>query len=259
MSSNPKTIMNIVVTGDVTMDWNLARINRGSGKELTWNPDDSTHASWQRGGAALLADLIATIAKDLEAGSDFKHSLFQTGAPTEPVDPADPRYHHSYAIWSLHKDKSQMVWRVAEFLGIDRSTIAPGKRSEWLSIVDDPPGVDLLVIDDAAMGFRDYQEFWPGCLLDQKNRPWVILKMSQPVGRGPLWEHLLKHYSDRLIVLTTVSDLRRTEVQISKGLSWERTAQDVTWELMHNPRISSMSRCACVVVSFGAKAILLIF
>jgi hypothetical protein len=244
--------MNIVATGDITMDWNLARINRGANKELTWNPDDSTHACWQRGGAALLADLITVIAKDLEAGSDRTYTLFQTGAPTVTVDPADPKYHHSYAIWSLYKDKEQMVWRVAEFLGIDKSTLGPGKGLDWLSIVDDPPRVDLLVIDDSAMGFRDHEEFWPGCLLDQKNRPWIILKMSRPVGRGPLWEHLLNHYSDRLIVLTTVSDLRRTEVQISKGLSWERSAQDLTWELMHNPRIRSMSRCACVVVSFDA-------
>ena len=252
MSSISKPIMNIVVTGDVTMDLNLARINRGDRKELTWNPDDSTYACWQRGGAALLADLIAFIAKDLEAGSDYNYSLFQRRSPTETVDPADSTCHHSYTNWSLHKEKGQMVWRVAEFLGIDRCTEAPGKRSDWQSIEDDPPRVDLLVIDDAAMGFRDHQEFWPGCLLDQKYRPWIILKMSRPVGQGLLWEHLLKHYSDRLIVLTTVSDLRRTDVQISKGLSWERTAQDVTWELMHNPQISSMSRCANVVVSFGA-------
>jgi hypothetical protein len=252
MSSKSKTIMNIVSTGDVTMDWNLARVNRGTAKELTWNPDDSTHACWQRGGAALLADLIAVIAKDLEAGSDNDYSLFQTGAPTEPVDPSNSRYHHSYAIWSLYKEKGQMVWRVAEFLGIDRSTVVGGKQSDWQFVLDDPAAVDLLVIDDAAMGFRDFQKYWPRCLVDQQNHPWIILKMSQPVGQGLLWEHLLKHYSDRLIVLTTVSDLRRTEVQISKGLSWERTAQDVTWELMHNHQINHMSRCACVVVSFGA-------
>jgi len=252
MSSIPKKIMSIVVTGDVTIDWNLARINRGTSKELTWKPDDSTHACWQRGGAALLADLIADIAKDLEGDFDHNYSLFQPEAPIAPVDPTNPRYHHSYAIWSPHKDERQMVWRVEEFLGIDKSTVTPEQRSVGISIIDDPPCVDLLVIDDAAMGFRENKEIWPGCLLNLKNRPWIILKMSQPIGQGPLWEHLLNHFSDRLIVLTTVSDLRRTEVQISKGLSWERTAQDVIWELMHNPKINTLSRCACVVVSFGA-------
>lgn len=252
MASEPNTNMNIVITGDVTMDWNLARINRGVGKELTWNPDDSTNACWQRGGAALLADLITIVAKDLEASIDLTYSLFQTGAQTETVDPTDPKYHHSYAIWSLHEERGKKIWRVAEFLGIDRSKLSPREGLGWQSIVDDPKRVDLLIIDDAAMSFRDHEEYWPGCLSDQKNRPWIILKMSQPVGKGSLWERLLENYADRLIVLTTVSDLRRTEVQISKGLSWERTAQDVIWELMHNPQINSLSRCACVVVSFGA-------
>ena len=252
MSSFPRAKMNIVVTGDITMDWNLARSTRGAVKETTWNPDDSTHACWQRGGAALLADLIAAIARDLEAGSDDHYLLFQPRAPNKPVDPADSRFHHSYALWSLNKEKERMVWRVAEFLGIDKSSESTSDGSDWLSIVDDPPHVDLLVIDDAAMGFRAYEEVWPACLRDLNNRPWILLKMSQPIGQGPLWERLLNNYSDRLIVLTTVSDLRLTDMQISKGLSWERTAQDITWELIHNPQINNMSRCACVVVSFGA-------
>jgi hypothetical protein len=48
----------------------------------------------------------------------------------------------------------------------------------------------------------------------------------------------------------TVNDLRRTEVQVSRELSWERTAQDLFWELTHNPRVNALSRCAHVVISF---------
>lgn len=40
----------------------------------------------------------------------------------------------------------------------------------------------------------------------------------------------------------TVNDLRGTEVQISRELSWERTAQDLAWELVHNPRVNGLSR-----------------
>src|SRR5205823_12834996 len=54
----------------------------------------------------------------------------------------------------------------------------------------------------------------------------------------------------RLIVVMTVNDLRLTEVQISREHSWERTAQDLAWELVHNPRVNGLSRCAHVVVSF---------
>src|SRR5262249_40265751 len=51
-------------------------------------------------------------------------------------------------------------------------------------------------------------------------------------------------------VVMTVDDLRLTEVQISRELSWEQTAQDLAWELVHNPRVNALSHCAHVVVSF---------
>ena len=50
----------------------------------------------------------------------------------------------------------------------------------------------------------------------------------------------------------TVNDLRLTEVQISHQLSWERTAQDLVWEVIYNRNLPSLARCAHVVVSFNA-------
>jgi hypothetical protein len=76
--------------------------------------------------------------------------------------------------------------------------------------------------------------------------------MSQQIAHGLLCDYLLENFAYRLIVVTTVNDLRRTEVQISDGLSWERTAQDVAWELVHNPQVNGLSRCVAVVVSFDA-------
>ena len=82
--------------------------------------------------------------------------------------------------------------------------------------------------------------------------PWVLVKMSAPVAVGALWEHLLRWHRDRLVVVVRVEDLRRSQVQISRGLSWERTTQDLAWELTHNPDVGRLSECAHVVVLFGA-------
>jgi hypothetical protein len=232
------------------MDWNLAQVIRSPGTQATWTSDLRTYASCQLGGAALLADLVDLIASNMGAGEDYR--LFRPAAPTAPVDPSDPTRHHAYAIWSLYKDRGHQAWRVAEFLGISSKSDDSAETASGFSIVDDSSQVDLLVIDDAAMGFRYNPEVWLACLQDSDSPPWILLKMSQPVAQGPLWEHLMKTHADRLVVLTTVSDLRMTEVQISRGLSWERTAQDVSWELVHNPQINDFSRCAGVVVSFGA-------
>ena len=118
-------------------------------------------------------------------------------------------------------------------------------------VLDDGGEAGLVVLDDADLGFREQPELWPRAITAEGQRPWIILKMARPVAQGKLWEHLHQRCSDRLIVLMTVNDLRLTEVQISRELSWERTAQDLAWELMYNPRVNALSHCAHVVMSFN--------
>ena len=66
-----------------------------------------------------------------------------------------------------------------------------------------------------------------------------------------MWEHLLAEAADRLVVVLTIDDLHGREIQVSRALSWERTAQDLLWELIHKPDVNALSRVAHTVVSFG--------
>ena len=249
----------IIITGDVTMDWNLARTRRSKSDVSFWSVDDTTSTTWQRGGSALLADLVEAVAKDLQKSGAPQFSIHQTGAPrkSNKVQPDSEQYHHSYAMWSPVKYGDKPAWRVEEFLGLDRST--RDSVQDWQKVVDDPPSADLVILDDANLGFRDQPELWPAALDPNNDEcPWILLKMAKPLAQGRLWEHLHRNFSDRLIVVATVDDLRLSEVQISRELSWERTAQDIFWELIHNPCVNSLSHCAHVIISFGpAGAILL--
>src|SRR2546425_302768 len=67
----------VVVTGDVTMDWNLARTRIGEGGGAAWNADHCTHAYWQRGGAALLADLIEAVGRRLHDSGQANYEVRQ--------------------------------------------------------------------------------------------------------------------------------------------------------------------------------------
>jgi hypothetical protein len=108
----------IVVTGDVTIDWNLARTKAKGTEGTYWSSGSSTRAYWQRGGAALLADLITAAA----SGNVRQWEVRQTGAPTQPICPEDLPYHHSYAVWSNRAASGEPpVWRVVEFLGSNRA------------------------------------------------------------------------------------------------------------------------------------------
>jgi hypothetical protein len=118
--------------------------------------------------------------------------------------------------------------------------------------------IALLVIDDAGLGFRDHPEIWPRVLKSNKEKPWIILKMAHPVVRGDLWEHLVENHADRLITILTVNDLRRSEVQISREYSWERTAQDLAWELIYNPQINLLAHCACTIISYDTAGAFLL-
>jgi len=247
----------IVVTGDVTMDWNLAR--ERDGVNDSWSADICSRVWWQRGGAALQTDLIAAVAEALkkDGAADFK--LLQTAAPHEPVQHGDSRFHHVYALWTPFGKDKDIAWRVKQFLGLDDCTnTMETEEDDWMQIVDDTTDADIVMLDDAALGFRDRSDVWPAAIQNPSHNPWIVLKMSNPVAKGPLWEHLLEHFAERLIVVTTIDDLRQTEVQISRQISWERTAQDTVWELTHNPRVTGLSRCAHAVVSFHTAGSILL-
>ena len=246
-----------VVIGDITIDWNIARSTQSKKGLSAWNPSDSVVVGWQRGGAALLADLLEAVSNDLNNTRSTPVTIKQSCLPkiASEVSPFDPRFHHSFAIWAEKKyaekpplDKEK-AWRVDEFLGLRHAA----SSSLGLWSVEDTTNAGLIILDDANLGFRSAKDCWPSAVNNPEGKsPWFVLNMTNPVAQGPLWDQLYSHHADRLVVVTTVNDLRLTEVQISQELSWERTAQDVFWELIHNPCVNALSHCAHVVISFGA-------
>ncbi|MFN0182135.1 MAG: RyR domain-containing protein [Gemmatimonadales bacterium] len=242
----------VVVTGDVTIDWNLARTRRGP-SGAAWNPHDMARAYRQPGGAMLLGDLISALA----ARSPGPAGRWKVAKPPAP-DLGSPASRHtqSYASWSKHASPgTPPVWRVEEFLGLAAPTGAPAGRARRAA--PDPQTANIVVLDDANLGFRNDRSRWPIAITGRRTKPWVVVKMASPVAEGALWNHLVAAHADRLIVVMTANDLRRTAVQVSRELSWERTAQDLAWELAFNPHVASLRRAAHVVVSFdGAGAFL---
>jgi RyR domain len=257
--TNAKTV---VVSGDFTLDWNLARSRGLEAQTGVWEPEVCSRLRWQRGGAALLADLIEGVAVQIRDRTAYRIRQPDTPRRTRTaadaqIGPEDPRFHHSYASWmpspfaAKGSEKEKPAWRVAEFQGINRCS-STETSANWARVVNDSSSAQLVVLDDADLGFRSKRELWPASLTERGSRPWVLLKMSRPVAQGELWDHLCAHHAEKLIVVMTVNDLRLTEVQISHELSWERTAQDLVWEVIYNRDLRGLVRCAHVVISFNA-------
>lgn len=154
----------VVVAGDVTIDWNLARVRATHGRGAVWNAEDCTRASHVRGGAALLGDLITAVAGDLRQRRGLDVAVQAARQAVSPALPTDPRFHHSYAMWALFSRDSEStdpsVWRVDEFLGLDRGRqTAPPRSAPATRHHNADAG--LVVVDDAGLGFRDQPLRWP--------------------------------------------------------------------------------------------------
>jgi hypothetical protein len=251
MTTQKSATKTIVVAGDVTIDWNLARVARLEGSSAGWNAEDQVQTHQQHGGAALLADLLTVVAESGTPKIEVRH----LSAPPEVIHPSHRQYHHSYAMWSpfpVAGKAKDRVWRVEKFLGLDRSESFPQPtESELKNIAAAFGAADLLVLDDANLGFRKEGQIWSTGFTSEAPSSWILLKMSRPIAEGKLWEHLYQQFAERLIVVMTVADLRGSEVQISRALSWEKTAEDLARELVQNPRVNALARCAHVVISFG--------
>ena len=208
----------VVVDGDVTVDWNLAHGWRGD--EVIGH--DDIRAYHQAGGAALLAELVAQVA-------GRSRQVIEVARPPDPdeASPDDPRVHHSWALWSrAPRAVPAGGWNACL---VSRAQPATRPRNGWKRT---PPAWSCWMTPGSASVTGRTAGLPPS---PADPGPWVLVKMSAPVAAGALWEHLLRWHRDRLVVVVRVEDLRRSQVQISRGLSWERTTQDLAWELPTTP------------------------
>jgi len=267
----------IVVSGDVTIDWNLARLPRDGAEAGAWNPGDNARICCQPGGAALLACVLSAMCERRRLdGLVAEHAVLGPVGHLVPHDcadfgrchradairPACPDFsacNHSYAMWEPYPETASgghtRVWRVSEHLGLDYAERKPEPAAGEAG-----PANAAHVIDDAALGFRDNESLWPAAIRepDPDSVDWILVKLAQPIAQGALWRRLQSSFADRTVAITTVDDLRRQAVTVSEGISWERTAQDLYWELTNNPAVSALSTCAHTVISLGPAGALLL-
>jgi len=261
MAVSSKTdVKDIIVAGDVTVDWNIARARVHLGQQTTyqyiWGSDMGTRACSQAGGAALLATLLDKLSRRGKAVSGGSFRVHGPQVPPEAL--TDPNYRNltrSYSVWSafpFRMGEKRMVWRAAEFWGTDAAVTEGGQQSA-AEFPSDPCG---LVLDDANLGFRDRQDLWPASVTKPSPKTsWVLAKTAHPVARGPLWETLLSNYADKLTVVVSVSDLRKANMHIGYELSWEQISSEIVQAVTADSRWQRPLRIVVVLGTTGAVVI----
>lgn len=68
-----------------------------------------------------------------------------------------------------------------------------------------------------------------------------------------LWKNIEDNHIDNTIVIINADDLRAKGVNISKGLSWEKTGLDFIWQMKNNPKLKFLANCKHLIVPLGLE------
>ncbi len=246
----------ILVTGDVVLDHHVY-VGERTGPDSSRRVGTIDRTS--EGGAGLVFRILETLStRDHSTPGAEGGYTVEFGLDSGIFGKLDSCL-NAYANWRPFPLDKQQIWRMDRELGYGSpcSRVFPYAEHCNPKLSPDP---ELLLIDDGGLGFRHgiQKAAWPFCLTHENaGLPrWIVLKMSSPLAQGDLWRLLSGRFRDRLIVVVSIGDIRKEEVQVSRGISWERTAIDLTEELCANPAVKGLLNCRHLIVSFGDEGAL---
>ena len=240
-----KINLKIAVSGDVSTNLLIWRTFKKTTKGFKWENSPYVHSMTKEGGALLLSKLVSLACEDTvispkiaDTTCELPKELLQSSSKLELFSATGKENDH-------HK-----VYRVEKFLGY--SGPVSGKP-KLLPIVNDDENADMVIIHDEDNGFNSDEDYWPLTLKSSKKAPVVIYKVNHPTSSSKLWNQIEKYYMENTIVVIDADDFRAQGVNISKSLSWERTAIDFVWQINNNPNIAFLANCQHLIIHFGLE------
>ena len=110
---------------------------------------------------------------------------------------------------------------------------------------------DKLVTDSSSKGWPDLSKY---SFPSECKPPWIVLKRSNLHSGSDLWENLQdSKFKEKLIVLVSVDDLRRSGAMINTTLSWEQTVENVLQELHENHYFKPILNIPYLVINFRSE------
>ncbi|KAJ5796876.1 uncharacterized protein N7518_005416 [Penicillium psychrosexuale] len=110
---------------------------------------------------------------------------------------------------------------------------------------------------DTAAAISTFQECRPCFLVYHMARPMCDGSIWETVRRGPLTGSKPGTPDrERLIVVVDANDLRAEGINLSRGLSWEKTCEDFVERLGSVGKLACLATCAHLVVLFGCAGVI---
>jgi RyR domain. len=233
----------IAVTGDVCVNLLQWSIEHKCTKNLSWKNYPNVVRAFKNGEALLLSKLvemstgISVIAPQLENMDGFiPNNMLTSSMELElfPVDDSD----------------NNKTYRVKQYRGFTGPVFGEPKL---FPLKNDDENADMVVIDDENNGFNSNEEFWPLALKSQEKSPIVLYKTNRFNCESLLWKHIEAYHIENTVVVINGNDLRSKGINISRGLSWEKTALDFVWQMSNNPKLASLAKARHLIVPLGLE------
>lgn len=278
----------IHVAGDVCLDVlgiSMPAAVSKTGKPDNWRQTGETRTHFRLGGALLLADFIkaAVDEADVRGPRPRLPDALSQGQPNEqPLSSAEfldmaERLTRREVVHSLIHldhfpakpgDKNADILRIERTNGFAGPTLEDGEPSLTIQPARSDEPADIVVLDDTGNRFRRTPDQWPAAISQSQagRAPLIVHKLHRPLptraasadmsslttaNDSLLWLKLAEHHAERRIVVISVDDLRDAEAPISRGLSWERTALDLVWQLLNVESFEPLRTCPHLIVRLG--------
>jgi len=235
----------IVVTGDIvvqTQQWTTIGANAGT---FNWQSYPQVNRCIKLGEDFLLSKLVAlsTNATILSPKIDYSDQNLLKDVLVSTVElELFPK--------TDQKDSKDKVYRINRYHGYTGPAF---RKPKLFPVLNDDENADIVILDDENNGFNVSEEFWPIALRKSEKLPVIIYKTNHPIENNNLLNHLNKNHPENTIIVINADDLRSKGVNISKSVSWERTALDFVWQIENNQNILPLADCKHLIVLFGVE------
>ena len=248
----------VFVTGDVVIDRHLYLGKR-------FHPHSTERGTFlheEYGGAYLLKKSLSELSTFLE-NIHFGFS----GIDNNDEGICDiPEKFYSYVMWEEVDSGYELeglpkkVWRIRELQGYGPTDESQPQEHKLTPSDEKDKKARLVLIDDADLGFRNHQKFWPKFITNKNDDDpdFLILKMSHPVCEGALWENITRNstINKKTILIVSAGDLRKGDRRIAREQSWEKTIQDVLSEIYNLKSLPNITEIGHLVITFRYEGVL---
>ena len=247
--------------GDLSIDYHV-QIENEFRKELKYVANNGGTAFIQVGNAFFTGALLKQAFSQEEINQKIKiFELYKTPTELNIIGlPSTFSIIRNFSENDHITDRKSPTKRISEYLGGIKGT----NKGLYLNIPEncqfDQP--NILILSEYNQDFRKERHLWPSCISSNKEElPPTFLRCSFPLlceekPKNKLLHHLLgkSNADSNLVLCTTIDDLRRSNIYIKHGLSWESTALDLV-AAFNSDKLAKLRKAAFIIViisRFGA-------